>query len=394
MACFLVVLTIGETFWSFGVFFKPLEDEFGWSRALTSSSYTAFLIGYAVSVVVAGRLVDRYSPRPILLVSALLAGFGIAMCSRIEGINMLRVFLFITGLGAGATWSVPSATVQRWFYKRKGAGMALSIVVAGVGVGALIFAPLINFLILNYGWRTAFLVVGILYFILVAVSALVIRKSPASEPTDSEENQNKSSTVSSQGLSTARAVINPSFIGISVTIAITVVAFQFVVVHLVPLATDINISRTSAAAALGLMGGFSIIGRIMPGFISDKMGWQKTLALSLFGMAFSLIWLLLLKTEWMLYAFVFFYGVFWGGRSPAWAGIMGEFYGMRSLGELIGISTAISQFIGAFAPYIAGFIYDTTGSYTVALIIVMLILFGGSILAITIKNPLMAARSH
>ena len=131
----------------------------------------------------------------------------------------------------------------------------------------------------------------------------------------------------------------------------------------------------------------------MPGFISDRIGWQKTLALSIFGMAISLIWLLFLQAEWMLYSFVFFYGVFWGGRSPAWAGIMGEFYGMRSLGELIGISTAIAQFIGAFAPYIAGFIFDITGSYSVALIIVILVLFGGSLIAFMIKNPLMVTRS-
>ena len=154
-ACFAVTLSLGETFWTFGVFFKPLEDGFGWSRALVSSGYTAFLLGYTISVVTAGRLADRYNPRPIILASALLSGLGISLCSQTQSINQLRFFLFIAGLGAGASWSVPTSVVQRWFYKEKRAGLALSIVSAGVGVGALIFAPLINYLILNYGWRNA-----------------------------------------------------------------------------------------------------------------------------------------------------------------------------------------------------------------------------------------------
>lgn len=102
-ACFAATFTLGEALFTFGVFFKPLKNEFGWSRALVSSGYTAFLIGYCISVMTGGRLADRYSPRPILFVSGLLAGVGISLCSQIQSINQLRVFLFIGGLGAGAT---------------------------------------------------------------------------------------------------------------------------------------------------------------------------------------------------------------------------------------------------------------------------------------------------
>jgi len=117
-ACFSTTLTLGEATWIFGIFFKPLENEFGWSRALISSGYTVFLIGYGFSVMACGWLADRHSPRPILFVSGLLAGIGTAMCSQIHSINQLRLFLFIGDLGAGATWSVPTSIVQRWFYKR------------------------------------------------------------------------------------------------------------------------------------------------------------------------------------------------------------------------------------------------------------------------------------
>ena len=82
-ACFAVTATLGETFWSFGVFFKPLENEFGWSRAITSSGYTAFLVAFAISLIFGGRLADRYSPRPILLIASLLAGLGISLWDRL-----------------------------------------------------------------------------------------------------------------------------------------------------------------------------------------------------------------------------------------------------------------------------------------------------------------------
>ena len=89
----------------------------------------------------------------------------------------------------------------------------------------------------------------------------------------------------------------------------------------------------------------------------------------------------------MLYCFVFFYGVFHGSRVPAFVGILGEFFGLRSLGELIGISSAIAVLIGAFAPFITGFIFDTTGSYSIAFTAVMMFLLGGGFIAFIIKRP-------
>ena len=169
IACFFVTMSLGETMWSFGVFFKPLENEFQWSRTLVSSGYTAFLIPYSLSSIVAGKISDRYGPRMILIASGTLAGLGISLCSQIQSVNEFRAFLAVAGLGAGATWSVPTSTVQRWFYGRRQAGLALAIVVGGVGIGALVFAPLINYFILNYGWRNAYLIIGILFFVIIEI---------------------------------------------------------------------------------------------------------------------------------------------------------------------------------------------------------------------------------
>lgn len=387
VACLLVTITLGETYWSYGVFFKPLENEFGWNRALTSSGYAAFLIGYVISLVISGRLADRYSPRTILLATALVGGLGITLCSQVNSINQLRIFLLITGLGTGGTWSLPSATVQRWFYKRQRAGLALAIVVSGVGIGVLIFTPLLNYLILSYGWRNTYLIAGIIFFVLIAISALMIKQSPAEEKTDLENEKSIPKSANSQGWTTGKVITTSAFIGIAFLFAVNLLASQVVVVHLIPHATDVGISSTIAAAAFGLVGGFSIPGRLMAGILSERIGWQRILTLMFLGKALPILWLIFLKATWMVYVFSFFYGIFHGAIAIALVAILGKFFGMRSIAELIGITTALGLCIGAFAPYVAGFIFDATGSYLVAFVIVAAFLLSASFVATIVKEP-------
>jgi nitrate/nitrite transporter NarK len=176
------------------------------------------------------------------------------------------------------------------------------------------------------------------------------------------------------------------FLGTTFIITVAIISFQAVNVHFTPHAIDVGISDASAAAALGLIGGFSIPGRLISGLISDAVGWRRTLALALFGMALSLPWLLLLNAAWMLYAFAFCYGVCHGIRVPAQLGILEQAFGLSSLGQLVGISTAIGQLFGATAPYAMGFIYDRTGSYSTGFYILIAMLVATGILAFVIKG--------
>jgi MFS family permease len=385
-ACFLATLTLGETFWSLGVFFKPLESEFGWSRALTSSAYTCFLVGHAISLVIGGRLGDRISPRPILLATAAIAGTGIALCSQTQSINQLRLFLFIAGLGAGPMWSVATTTVMRWFSGHKRARMALAIATTGVGAGAIIFAPLINYFIRAYGWRDAFLYVGIIMSAIVLVSALLIRPAPQSRTTpDSPASAEAADSAPARRRPPRHAMI-ASFLTVTFIITVAIFSFQAINVHFAPHATDVGISDAVAAATLGLIGGFSIPGRLISSFISGAVGWRRALGLAVFGMALSLPWLLFLNGAWMLYAFAFTYGVCHGIRVPAQLGILEQTFGLKSLGQLVGISTAIGQLCGATAPYAMGFIYDQTGSYSTGFYILMAMLVATGIMAFVIKG--------
>jgi len=308
-ACFIATFTCGEAVWAFGIFFKPMENEFGWSRALISSGYTGFLLGYGISAMTTGRLADRYSPRPILFLSACLAGLGVSMCSLVQSINQLRFFLLIAGLGAGGTFAVPTSLVQRWFYKKPQAGLALGVVVAGVGAGALIFTPFVNYLILSYGWRNSYLIIGILFFCTITLSSLIVKDRPAETTISFEGAESILNPVRSQSLTTVQILLNPSFIGITFIQCSVVFGFQTVSVHLVPYVMDIGITSTISAVALGLLGGFSVPGRIISGIIADRVGWKRVFIISQFGLALSILWLSMLQTVWMLYFFVLFYGI-------------------------------------------------------------------------------------
>ncbi len=359
-ACFAATVCLGEVTWSFGVFFKALENEFGWSRGLTSSCYTFMVVGYAISAILAGRLADRYSARPVFLVCALLGGSTIALCSRIETVAHLQILLFFAGLGSGALLSVPSSTVQRWFHNRPRSGVALAVVMAGVGVGALLFAPAIDYFIGAYGWRQAFVFCGVFFLVAVGFAGLVIR--PAPTPVSAHAEAERDGT--SQTPLIRQLVRSPQFLLITGVVMVGVFGFQALNVHLVPFATDEGISPTVAAAALGLAGAFSVVGRMVFGLLSGRLGWRRSLALAQLGVGGSLLFLLLVDRVWILYCFVALYGVSQGARAVSVMGLMGRLFGMRAIGETIGIMMACAQLAGAFGPYLAGYLHDLWGNYT------------------------------
>jgi AAHS family 4-hydroxybenzoate transporter-like MFS transporter len=164
--CFLSTVCVGEVMWTFGVFFTSFEQEFGWSRGLISAGYTSLMFGNSISLIVGGRLADRDAARQTMLTCAVIGAAAIALCSQIHSPLQLCLLFFMSGLGAGAFMSTPNSIVQRWFEGRPHSGLALSIVMAGVGVGGIIFAPVFRHLITVYGWRPTFMVAGGLFLLM------------------------------------------------------------------------------------------------------------------------------------------------------------------------------------------------------------------------------------
>ncbi|MEE9202932.1 MAG: MFS transporter, partial [Dehalococcoidia bacterium] len=159
LSCLIVTIVNGGVFFTFTVFVNPLEAHFDWSRSQVSLAFTVMLLTYVPGSILLGRLADRRGPRWATAVAAVTIGLGFAMASRIEDLTLFLVAYGIIGFGTGATFTIPAATTQRWFEKRR--GLLMGVVVAGAGVGGF-FAPIAEGFITSYGWSNAFLLLSVL----------------------------------------------------------------------------------------------------------------------------------------------------------------------------------------------------------------------------------------
>jgi MFS family permease len=386
-ACFGITMIMGETFWSFGVFLKPLSKEFNWGRAMFSSAYSVFMVSYAVSSFIAGRLADRYGPRLVLLVSAFMVGAGLYLSGLMNSINQMRLFFALIGLGAGATWSVPTSTVLCWFRKKQ--GLALAIVAAGVGFGAMVFALLMNFLIESYGWRQAFFIVALVSLAVVGLCLMFLRETPEKAGLRPYGDTGLPGRLlsSKEGWAMRDAVRTFAFWTVVAAAGVGTFVFNSLSMHLIAYATDVDISPAGAAAAQGLIGGFSILGRLGGGSLVEKCGWKKELVAVFIGTAASVAWLLVLRNLTMLYIFAFVHGVCHGARMVAQTGILGSYFGTRSLGEIIGLQAGIVTMFGALGPLFTGFVFDHSGSYAPALIFSVLFYVVATPLLFRLRPP-------
>ena len=402
-ACFATTTMVGGLFYSFGIFFNPLLEDFGWSRALTSSVSTANLLAFAFSSMFFGRLIDRYGPRLVLAGSAVIVGLGYILCSQVSSIWQLYLFYIIAALGSGPTWVLPTSTVQRWFVKRR--GLTLALVTTGIGFGALIFAPIINHLIFTYGWRTSYIILGVLTWLILTAASTVMVLDPekkglrpygVNESTSNMTGQktiDHQSTKSEPMISTAvewefnEAIKTKAFWGLVILYTFGLFPIYMLATHIVPHAIDMGISEGVAAGALGLIGATSIAGRLLGGAVAERFGWTKGLAMSCFLTSVSVFWLITIHNAWMLYVFVVTYGLFYGARVPQFPGIVGHFFGNTALASLIGLCHGLAILGSAEAPIVAGLIYDKTGSYTVAFLIAGIASLIAGTLALLLKPP-------
>ena len=176
LCCTLITMINGGIFFTFSVFFKPVAINFGWSRSEMAINYTTMLLAYAPGSLFAGRLADRQGSRKILLIAALLIGLGFFGCTRANNLIFMILSYAIIGLGLGATLALPTATIQRWFQRLR--ATMVGVVNAGNSIGGLIFAPFANYLITFYGWQAAYLIIGIIFGIVVAISASFLVSDP------------------------------------------------------------------------------------------------------------------------------------------------------------------------------------------------------------------------
>ena len=316
LACFFCCFSYG-LFYSFGVFFKHIQQEFGWSRAMTSTIQSLHMVFFPFSALIIGWMTDKYGPKLPLMGGGILVGSGIVLLSFVQHPIHFFIFYAWASLGSGIIWSLPMGTIQHWFVKRR--GLALGLSVSGIGF-SYAMSPLSSLLIANFGWRAAYQILGSGIWLILLVCAWAIAGSPRQKGLkpygiDSAEDLTDDPSVLN-GWDAGAAAKTICFWGICGMWVCHVFAVMIIAVHLVNFATDIGIREVHGATSWFVVGCFSIPGRILGGYLGEKMGHRR--AFSLFGLtnAIAIIWLMRAENLWMLMLFAPFYGFCYGGQTP------------------------------------------------------------------------------
>ena len=366
-ACFAVQAVGVGTYIAYGVFFTPLMEEFGWSRALISgASSAAFIVGGLFAILV-GRLNDRVGPRAIMTLAAIIYGLGYALMARVDSVAQLYLtFGLIFGVGLSAIDVIALSTIARWFSHNR--GKITGIVKVGTGAGQFVIPLLAGFLIHQLGFRTAFVILGTGAGLLLLIIAQFLRRDPGTTSPDAPAEARNDT-----GLSASQAMKTLDFKLLFLANLLLVAVLMSIMIHMVPHARDLGIPPQQAAGLLAAIGAVSMVGRFTSGFIIDKTG-SKPIMLSCFVLLMAaLVWLPQAQTLTGLYLFTLVYGLAHGGCFTAISPLTAELFGLRAHGNLFGLVVFAGTAGGAVGPLLTGWIFDINKTYTPAFMLLIII---------------------
>ena len=384
-------------FYGFGVFFKPVAADFGWSRAVTSGVHSVLMLSHGAFAAPMGWLADRFGPAKVMVLSSFVMGLGLVLTSQINELwQFYLTYGVVVGIGLSGGLPIATGTTARWFVRQR--GLALGIVSAGVGLGTLIVLPMSERLITSFGWSQAYFILGITSWIVMTASALFLRRDPEGmgyqaygmqgplTETNSEHTGRISHSVLDTGISLRAAIRTRPLWLLFFTYFLFSFSVQMIMVHLVNYATDIGFTSLIAATLLSVVGIGSMLGRLIMGAASDRIGSGNALAICCLVLGISLLWLVFARELWMLYLFAAVFGFTYGGEIPQIAALVGKFFGLRSVATFVGVILIGLSIGGALGSLVGGRIFDLTQSYQIAFAIATVISFATLILVLMLRR--------
>lgn len=361
---------------AFAVLYLPLVGEFGASRAeIAAVQSTVFLLGGAGAPLI-GYALDRLGPRWLFQGAAVLAALGLLGASQATDLpSLLFAYGVVGGLGLAALGSQPNMVVAALWYP-SARGKAIAVADLGTGLGAFCLVPLAQTLVVLYGWRTTLMVwAALLLGILVPVNTF--QRFPSGPDV-------RGAPGRSDGWTLASAARSPAFWWLAACRFFSSIGFPLMNVHMVAFAVGAGIPPVTAAAALGTVSLVSLGGRLMTGWLADRLGRAPTLTLTYSSAALGIGCLTLLAwSGWAgwLFFYVLFYGLAQGSSGIVSSARAADIFAGPSFGTIYGwivLATGPGEAIGAWA---GGMIYDLTGSYLGAFgfVAVVLALGAGSL---------------
>ena len=372
---FVMAMSSGINFHGFGNYIVPLGKEFGWSRTTVSAIFSLARLEAGFLGPIEGWFIDRLGPRKLMLIGIPLMGIGFILLSRVNGlVTFLLVYVLTITVGNSMGMTVPaSAAVANWFKKRRGA--AFGIMWSGVGVGGL-FVPLFGWMINQYGWRQASLIVGILVAILGVPVASLMRHKPeqygmlpdGALPVENIEEYPRSGVASesSDDFTVKQALLTSSFWFLTLSIMARSLVTGGVGLHLVPYYIGLGADPVRAATYAGSVGVMSIPGRFGLSFLGDYVNRRYVMAVALMCMTVSIYLLSIAESISDSIPAIILYAISQGGIAVIPHALIADYFGRQAFATISGFRSTIQMIGIIIGPIISGYVFDTTGSYKYA----------------------------
>jgi len=384
--CFvLLFLFAGAGFYSFSIFIKPLEDDFGWSRSAISLAMSLYMITQGLLGPFLGHAIETHGPKKVMTFFALLSGLAFILVSLTTSLWYFYLAYAFLSVGTAGIGFIPvSSILTKWFVKRRGTAMGFAML--GISAGGLIMAPLVGWIIANFGWRVSFVFLGLLSWLLgLPVTLFVIAGSPdemglapdGDEPGAVRNSQvlpargSASKVIPEEGWPPRAAVRTREFFWVALSFFLAPLAQMGMLQHQVPLIAQAGVSDAVAAAGLGLTAGLGGLGKLSFGRISEILPFPYTIMLCFGLQALGVLVLFNAETTAMVWAYVAIFGFAMGGVVVLVPLAVAYFFGLASFGVILGLMSLILAVGNSSGALISGLIYDSLGSYNYAMVAYM-----------------------
>lgn len=358
-----------------GLFMKPLSDEFGWSRGGIAFTLSAAALAMAAVNPFVGRAIDRLGVKPVLLASLFLYAGATLMVPFLAGSGSIwglyLGYVLIAALGAGSNVIAYVRLLSGWFNGplEKSRGFALGIAMSGIPLGGVVAGPTIIFLMDQFGWRAGFWGVALFPLLIgIPLALFVIRSSPF-EGQGGRMVRGQRITSDTPGLSVGQAMGTPPFWVMAAAIFLMSSCLQGMSIHMPALKMDLGISMQALAFYGALGSALGIAGRVMAGFMFDRM-FAPHVSMFIFALPAAAAFLVVLYPSLSIAIIASLIVAFGGGAESDFIGyIVGRYFGLRAYGQIFGILYGIFMVGISVGPYLVGVGFDMTGSYAIPFII-------------------------
>lgn len=367
----MMFLTVGATMQAFGMFVLPVSLEFGLSRADTNTGIILVNLGMAAISPFLGRMLDIYPIRWIMAVCAFLFGASLVILGLSHNLWLSAVVLAVPlALGIAGAGTLTSMTlVARWFEAQRGRAMAIAVM--GMSLGTVVMAPLVGWLIENFGWRTCLIMLGLVIGAILLVLVPFVRPSPG--PNDIEprpagspiasDAQPQVAAVKAKPFSAMQLLRLPHYWLLVLSAALAMAALQAIMVSLVPLAQESGLSVAQSASLLSIVGAMAMIGKLALVWLGDMLNRSVLLSILFALIALSSAALLFGTTYPTLIVCSALLGLVAGATMPVFLALLADRIGAASFGTANGMAGLVMALMGAAAVRFSGEIYDRTGGY-------------------------------